>query len=92
MKEFTLPINKTSIETGLWHIQCHLMMKYGTDQAYHDMLPLHWYINSGRASIDFLRLLLGAKPYMVARKLHQGGSDQAVIDRIKSYLGYEATL
>lgn len=92
MKEFSLPINKGTIDTGLWHIQRHLIEKYGTDQSYRDMEPISWYINSGRASIEFIRLLLGAKPYMVARKMHQGGSTQEVIARIKRYIGYESTI
>lgn len=92
MKEFTLPLNKVTIETGLWHIQRHLIEKYGIDQSCRDMEPINWYINSGRASIEFIRLLLGAKQYMVARKLHQGGSTQEVITRIKRYIGYESTI
>ena len=79
-------LSSTTIETGLWHIQRHLIYKYGIVQAERDMAPLHWYISTGRASMQFLHALLDAKPFMVARKLHEGGSDQEVIGRILRYL------
>ena len=81
-----MSLSSTTIETGLWHIQRHLIDKYGIDQAERDMAPLQWYISTGRASMQFLHALLDAKQFMVARKLHEGGSDQEVIDRIRHYL------
>lgn len=81
-----MALSRTTIETGLWHIQRHLIEKYGINQAERDMAPLHWYISTGRASMQFLHALLDAKPFIVARKLHEGGSDQEVIDRIRRYL------
>lgn len=84
----TVAISDTAVETGLWHIQRTLMEKYGCDTAERDMYPLHWYVGTGRASLDFLRKLLTAKPFMVARKLHMGGSDDEILQRIKKYIGY----
>jgi len=84
-----IAINKTSIDTGLWAIQRYGMQHYGTDAAAQDIAPLTWYINTGRATLEFSRKLLNAKPFMVARKLHEGGSYDEAIRRIKDYIGYE---
>lgn len=84
-----IPIDRVSVEMGLWHIERHLIEKYGLDTADIDMTPLRWYIDTGRASVDFLRALLAAKPFMVARKVHQGGSYEEVITRVKKYIGWE---
>lgn len=84
-----ISINRTSIETGLWAIQRYLMQRYGVDQSYQDIAPLQWYIYTDRASIDFTRAVLTAKPFMVARKLHMGGSYDEVIRRLKIYLNIQ---
>lgn len=85
---YTVSVNHTSVETCLWHIQRHLIEKHGTRQAEIDMDPLRWYVNTGRASIDFLRALITAKPFMVARKLHEGGSYDESLRRLKTYIHY----
>lgn len=82
-------ISETAIDNCLWAIHDELQKRYGWRIAYRENAPLCYYINSGRASADFLHRLLDAKPFMVARKLHQGGSDDAVIRRVKEYLGME---
>ena len=75
-----------AIETGLWHIERHLMQRYGIDTARQEMYPLSWYVNTGRASAGWIRQLLSCKPFMIARKLHQGGSIDEVIARVKKYV------
>lgn len=82
-------LSQTAIECGLWHIQRHLIEKHGNAIAEQDMYPLQWYIATGRASTTFLHKLFNAKPFMVARKLHQGGSMEDAIDRVKKYIGME---
>ena len=77
---------RTSIECALWNVEKDLLWKYGTQQAKQDMAPLEWYISTGRASVDFIRHLIYAKPFMVARKLHNGGSYDEVIERVKQYI------
>ena len=81
-----IEINKTSIDCGLWAIQRNLMQKYGCDVAAGEMYPLLWYVNTGRASTEFLKRLINAKPFMIARILHRGGADAEIINRIKNYL------
>lgn len=47
---------------------------------------LEWYINSGRASADWIKHLLAKRPFMIARRLAKGGSAREIIDRITEYI------
>ena len=67
----------------VWHV---LYSKYGVDTADREIDPLAWYINSARASVAFLNALVQVKPFMIARKLHMGGSYDETVQRIKDYL------
>lgn len=83
-------ITATTIETMLWHIQRELMDRYGVDASNREISPLKWYINTGRASTEFLHKLYAyGKPFMVARRLHQGGTDEEIIKRIQKLIGYQ---
>ena len=79
-------ISPMTTDNALWTIERCLMLKYGTLQAQKDMDPLRWYIFTGRCSISFLRAVINAKPFMIARKLHEGGSTEEAIDRVRRYL------
>lgn len=81
-------ISRTTIDQCLWDIKFYLVRKFGSDATYHDMLPLNWYIGTGRASTPFLKLLINAKPFMVARILHKSGSYCEAVKRVNAYLGY----
>ena len=81
-----ISIDYISVDNYLWETRRRLMRKYGTDESYRDIAPLSWYIGTGRASTDFLRALLSCKPFMIARKLHEGGSYEEVIQRVKEYI------
>ena len=72
-----------TIDNCLWYIEKYLMIKYGVDAAHREIAPLKWYIATGRASALFLKRLAASKPYVIGRKLHLGGSDDEVIERIK---------
>ena len=65
-----------------------LMEKYGTMAADREIAPLVWYIETGRASTPFLEKLIAKKPYIVARRLHAGGSDMEIITRVKACVGF----
>ena len=81
-------IDRLSVDNFLWSVQRCLMLKHGTEASYAEIAPLEWYISTGRASCEFLRLLVSAKPFMLARKLHQGGTYEEALARIKKYIGY----
>ena len=81
-------ISATKIDDYIWNVKKCLMKKYGTMAADRDISPLLWYINTGRAPITFLKTLIDTKPFMIARRLHAGGSDAEIIDRIKKYIGF----
>lgn len=84
-----ITVNATTIGNFLWETEQRLMLAYGCDAAEREIAPLKWYINTGRASTAFLKKLFAAKPFMVARKLHMGGSDEEIIKRIRKYIGEE---
>lgn len=86
---FEIRINRESIETCLWAIRLYGMKHYGVDQSAIDIAPLSWYIGTGRASVEFIRTLMCAKPFMVARRLHMGGTYDEAIQRVKDYIGFE---
>lgn len=82
-------MSSTQIDTMLWHIQREDMMRHGCTEAERDMQPLAWYINTGRASTEFLRRLMNTSPCMIARDLHKGGSYEEVINRICHRIKYQ---
>ena len=81
-------VNRNTIDECIWKIQKCLMEKYGTMAADREIAPLVWYIETGRASTPFLEKLIAKKPYVVARRLHAGGSDMEIIARIKTCVGF----
>lgn len=85
----TVSISYDAVDDGLYQIKKALMRTKGLslDEAALIMSPLYWYEATGRASCDFLRKLFTAKPYMIARKLYEGGTTEEVIKRIKDYIG-----
>lgn len=87
MKNYT--ISSTGIIDYVWDVRTALRRYGDTDQAERDLAPLVYYINTGRASCRFLRLLLETKPFLVARRLHAGGSVNDAISRVCSLIGYK---
>ena len=79
---------QTTYESALWMIERSLRQRYGIDQAERDLDPLAWYVRTGRASTEFIKRLASAKPFMVARRLQEGGSYEDAIRRVKKLIGY----
>lgn len=82
-------VNRNTIDGCIWNIKKVLMEKYGTMAADREIAPLVWYIETGRASTPFLEKLIAKKPYIVARRLHAGGSDMEIIARVKVCIGFK---
>lgn len=76
---------------ALWNIEKYMMQKYGVDAAQREIDPLKWYIYTGRAPLAFLYGIEAARPFMIARILHKGGSYNEALDRIKAYLKIKTT-
>lgn len=79
----------SSTDMFIWKVEAYLMRKYGIDTAYRDMDALRWYIYTGRASASVLMRLGACKPYMIGRILHEGGSVDETIKRIRAYIGID---
>lgn len=82
-------MNSTTIDTMIWHIQREIMDRHGADASYRLIAPLVWYINTGRASAEFLRLLFASRPVLVARDLAKGGSDLEALERVFKRIGFQ---
>lgn len=58
----------------------------GNEAAARSTDAVAWYVNTGRASSEFVRAMLKHRPSTIARRCLIGGSDQEIIDRIKNLL------
>lgn len=76
----------TKSERILMYYQTKLIKEYGTTKGDSLLYPLRWYINTGRASTQFIHKLDEAKAKDVVAILEQGGSTEEVIVRLKEYL------
>lgn len=85
----TTHVSQTMIDNTLWAIHKSLFKQYGVDGAMRIVDPLFWYINTGRASLDFLGKLIQKKPYLIGRVLAKCGSYDEAIQRVKEYIGYK---
>lgn len=85
-------MSKDKIDNFLLNVEKYLMNKYGVDAARDLTYPLAWYIETGRASSEFLRLLLQCKPFVIGRVLAavltRGGSMNDVINDIKKKIDF----
>ena len=79
-------MNSNLIDTYLWGVRRYVRNKLGIDAGDRAMYPLMWYINTGRASTDFLKRLLNTKEFVIGRILIGGGNYDEVIRKIKSKL------
>ena len=64
-------ISHLVIDKYLWDVQDKIMKKHGYsfDQSYNVLYPLSYYINTGRASAEFLHNVQFVKPFVMARLL-----------------------
>lgn len=85
----TTHVSQTMIDNTLWAIRTSLWKKYGIDEAQRIIDPILWYINTGRATMSFLGLMVQNKPYLIGRVLAKGGSYDEAIQRVKEYIGYK---
>lgn len=78
-------LSATSINFCLRSLQDQLAAEYGYADSERMMWPLLWYINSERASTDFLQRLINASDQAsksIRRALAKGGSHDDVINTI----------
>lgn len=73
----------TKSEYLLMRYHTLLMKKHGILEAERLMTPLSWYINTGRASMDFIRRLDDADPKRIITILEQNGSVEDIVSKLK---------
>ena len=76
----------TKSERILMYYQTRLMKECGVLESERLLYPLRWYINTGRASTQFIHRLDEASAKEVCAILKQEGSTEEVIARLKEYL------
>lgn len=83
-------ISKTAIEDYTYSVWKYIAGRESTLMADKLISPLTWYIDTGRASADFLRKLMEVKYFVIARVLMKAGiaSDNSVIAAVKQKIGY----
>lgn len=76
-----------AINKYLWDVQDNIMKKHGYsfDQSYNVLYPLSYYINTGRASAEFLHNVQHVKPYVMARVLTKGYEHGTVDECIAAF-------
>lgn len=86
-------VSSNTIEEMIYCIKSKLYKKYTIAESERYISPLVYYISTGRASTDFLRLLINLterqKSTIANRLVKSYGNDKAVIDSICQYIGYE---
>ena len=84
ISEQTVRISRTLIESYMWDVERYTRERLGVTESDRVVSPLWWYIDTGRASADFLGRLVRVKPYVIGRLLMKGGSDAEVIERVEA--------
>lgn len=75
------------IDKYLWDVRENIIKKhgYGFDQSYNVLYPLSYYINTSRASAEFLHNVQYVKPYVMARILTKGYEHGTVDECIAAF-------
>ena len=82
-----------NIDRYIWEVTL-AMQKHcacGISTAESLAYPLKWYVYTGRASCDFLRLLVKTNPHMIARALADNGTSDELMEKVKELIGYESS-
>lgn len=69
-------VSRSGIDAFLWDVN-RAVYKHECDtrKTENVVAALAWYVNTGRASSDFLRQLFTFSPRVIANSLMKGGSD-----------------
>ena len=81
-------ISRTRIDAELWKIRMELAKELGFDESGRKMYPLTWYVNTGRASIGFLRDLFSADKKRIVNALKSSGCEDEAIRKIKKIIHF----
>ena len=88
MKNYT--ISRNGIDDYIWDVEHICINSAGFAPGERAVAPLAYYINTGRASVEFLRKLFRVHPRWIARILLDGRSDHETLSRVKKRIGYDA--
>lgn len=82
-----MAISRTAIENKVWDVRIILIRRHGVDGADMLMHPLTWFVDTGRASVEFLRTFIESDPYKVADVLaNECSTTEATIKALKEFM------
>lgn len=76
----------TKTEYILHYYEKMLWKKHGITEGSRLLYPLKWYLNTGRASADYIHRLADARSKDITAILEADGSVEEVCSRLKEYL------
>lgn len=86
-------VSSNNIEEMIYSIKSKLYKKYTILESERYISPLVYYISTGRASTDFLRIFVNLserqKSTIANRLVKNYGNDKEAIDSFFQYIGYE---
>lgn len=86
-------VSANIIDDMLYGIKSKMYKKHTIAESERYISPLVYYINTGRASTDFLKILINLserqKSTIANRLIKNYGNDKEAIDSICKYIGYE---
>ena len=81
-------ISRARIDAELWEIRMALAKELGFDESERKMYPITWYVNTGRASIEFLRNLFSADKTRIVNALKSSVCEDEAIRKIKKIIHF----
>lgn len=85
-------VSANNIDNAIYEIKSKMHKKHSIDESEKFISPLNYYINTGRASTDFLRILVNLterQKTTVANKLVKNyGNTENAIDSVCQYVGF----
>lgn len=85
-------VSANNIDNAIYEIKSKMYKKYSVDESERFISPLIYYVNTGRASTDFLRILVNLterQKSTIANKLIKNhGNTENAINSICKYVGF----
>lgn len=82
-------MNMYDVDNYVWKVFRILLRDFPWNDAENLVSPVRWYIRTGRAPWEWCKLLTAAKPFMVARRLRDGGTYEEALTRVHQLIGWE---
>jgi len=86
-------VSLTSIDNTIWDIKSKISKKHTINESESFISPLVYYINTGRAPTEFLRIFVNLserqKNTIANRLENNAGNTEAAINSVCQYIGFK---